>query len=298
MFARRNTITLAAIWLILLIAGVFLYIKDTRKLVDVMKTQVELGQELQSSRKEVKKLIDVEKRHGELSSQWLNSKKKIISADEPAFSLSYVNWIMSKNNLLIDFDFKLNKTSQSEKHIDFVYTVTGEGRYSDILKFVWFLTYEPILYQINAINLSRTSDSNEFLKFSITLQGYSVQSELELDGYAELTPTNVAPSVRKADVFNPLVKPKPKKVVRKVEKPKLPPRLPGQVDVEKATLKVVTSNSIFISDDVNKMVELQVGAAVYLGSLIAINQTTNEATFVISKFGQSQTVILGLDYRK
>ena len=297
MFAKRNSITLAALWLILLIIGVFWYINDTRSLVAMMKDQVELSSALKESQKEIKRLVTIEKKHSELNDRWLISEKKIISADEPAFSLSYINWIMSRNNLPIDFDFTLNSKRKEKNHTTFVYTLNGEGSYNNIMRLIWYLTYEPILYQINSISLRRTSKGQDFLIFNIKLRGYSVENELELDGYSELTATLQTDIESHHDIFNPLVKPQPKIVKREVVKPTLPPKKPGEVNVEKATLKVVTNNSIFITDG-GGLKELKVGDAVYLGKLIGINQGTNEATFVITKFGRSQSITLALDYRK
>jgi hypothetical protein len=297
MFAKRNSITLAALWLILLIIGVFWYINDTRSLVAMMKDQVELSSALKESQKEIKRLVTIEKKHSELNDRWLISEKKIISADEPAFSLSYINWIMSRNNLPIDFDFTLNSKRKEKSHTTFVYTLNGEGSYNNIMKLIWYLTYEPILYQINSISLRRTSKGQDFLIFNIKLRGYSVENELELDGYSELTPTLQTNIESHHDIFNPLIKPQPKIVKREVVKRTLPPKKPGEVNVEKATLKVVTNNSIFITDG-GGLKELKVGDAVYLGKLIGINQGTNEATFVITKFGRSQSITIALDYRK
>ncbi len=297
MFAKRNSITLAALWLILLIIGVFWYINDTRSLVAMMKDQVELSSVLKESQKEIKRLVTIEKKHSELNDRWLISEKKIISADEPAFSLSYINWIMSRNNLPIDFDFTLNSKRKEKSHTTFVYTLNGEGSYNNIMRLIWYLTYEPILYHINSISLRRTSKGQDFLIFSIKLRGYSVENELELDGYSELTPTLQTNIESHHDIFNPLVKPQPKIVKREVVKRTLPPKKTGEVDVEKATLKAITSNSIFITHG-GGLKELKVGDAVYLGKLIGINQGTNEATFVITKFGRSQSITLALDYRK
>ena len=297
MFAKRNSITLAALWLILLIIGVFWYINDTRSLVAMIKEQVELSSALKESQKEIKRLVTIEKKHSELNDRWLISEKKIISADEPAFSLSYINWIMSRNNLPIDFDFTLNSKRKTKNHTTFVYTLNGEGSYNNIMRLIWYLTYEPILYQINSISLRRTSKGQDFLIFNIKLRGYSVENELELDGYSELTPTLQTDIESHHDIFNPLVKPQPKIVKREVVKRTLPPKKPGEVDVEKATLKAITSNSIFITHG-GGLKELKIGDAVYLGKLIGINQGANEATFVITKFGRSQSITLALDYRK
>jgi len=297
MFAKRNSITLAALWLILLIIGIFWYINDTRHLVAMMKGQVELSSALKESQKEIKRLVSIEKKHTELKDRWLSSEKKIISADEPAFSLSYINWIMSRNNLPIDFDFTLNSKDKAKNHTRFVYTLNGEGSYNNIMRLVWYLTYEPILYKINSISLSRTSKGQDFLKFNLRLQGYSVENEIELDGYSALTPTPQTEAISSYDAFNPLVKPKPKMVKREVVKQTLPPKKPDEINVEQASLKAITNNSIFITDG-GDLKELKVGQAVYLGKLIGINQSTNEATFVITKFGQSQSITLALDYRK
>ena len=77
MFAKRNSITLAALWLILLIIGVFWYINDTRNRVAMRKEQGDLSLELKASQKEIKRLVIIEKTHSELSQKWLNSTKKI-----------------------------------------------------------------------------------------------------------------------------------------------------------------------------------------------------------------------------
>jgi len=296
MFAKRNSITLAALWLILLIIGIFWYINDTRNLVAMMKDQVDLSSELRASQKEIKRLVHIEKTHSELNEKWLNSPKKIISADE-AFSLSYINWIMSKNNLPIDFDFESVGQVKSKNFTKFTYTLKGEASYNNIMRLIWHLTYEPILYKISSIALRRTSKGQDFLKFNIKLQGYSVQNDLELETYSELTPTFQTNIARQHDIFDPLVKPKPVIVKREVVKPTLPPKKAGEINVEKATLKAITNNSIFITDG-GGLKELKVGDAVYLGKFIGIKQSTNEASFVITKFGQSQTITLALDYRK
>ncbi|MFQ5822667.1 MAG: hypothetical protein ACE5JB_01275 [bacterium] len=300
MFARRNSITLVIIWILLLIIGVFWYIKDTRKLVEVFNQQRNLSNLLSKSQKEIKRLTEVEKLHDELREQWLNSSKKIITADEPSFSLSYINWISSKNNLSLDYDFVLNEKKKSGNFIKFVYTLSGEGTYNEIYKLIWYLTYEPILYKINSISLSRTDENSELLKFNIKLQGFTVENESEIsEDFTDLIPTNQKVVKLQNDIFSPLVKSKPVVVkTPKREKPKLPPKLPGQIDVEKAMLKAVTNNSIFISEGNSGVVELKIGDPVYLGKLVGINQKTNEAEFIITKFGKSQRIILGIDHRK
>jgi Tfp pilus assembly protein PilO len=300
MFARRNSITLAIIWLLLLSIGIFWYLKDARQLVDVLKEQRNLSNILSTSQAEIKRLTELEKTHDELKEQWLNAPKVIISAEEPSFSLSYINWISSNNNLTLDYDFVLNEKKKTGNFTKFVYTLSGEGTYNDIYKLIWYLTYEPILYKINSISLSRTNPNSELLRFNMKLQGFTVDSESGMsEEFSEIRTTNGKTVRLQYDIFSPLVKPKPVVVKKaKPEKPKLPPKLPGEIDVEKAALKAVTNSSIFISEGNSGVVELRIGDRVYLGRLVGINQKTNEAEFIITKFGKSQRIILGIDQRK
>jgi len=295
MFAKRNSITLAAIWLILLLVGIFLYVKDTRRLVEAMHQKVTLSTKLESSQHEIARLKGIEDEHSKLSQLWLSMPKKIVSADEPSFSLSYFNWIMTRYRLVVDFDFELNQIKQLDSYTKYVYTLNGESAYGEILRLIWHITHEPILYRINSIRLNSTGDP-QLLSFSIELEGYAMNDELEIAEFSELSPASYASLPVQHDIFAPIIKPKPKRVV--AEAPKLPPKLPGQIDVELASLQAVTSNSIFIADPGNGVKELKVGDAVYLGRLVRIDTQRNEAEFRITKFGKTQRITLGINYRK
>lgn len=300
MFAKRNSLTLFAFWLVLLVVGVFWYVKDARNLVKFTTEEKTLKELLAKSQEEIKRLTQVENVHEELRRKWQEAPKMIISADEPAFTLSYINWIMSSNNLAIDFDFVLNGKKKSGSHTIFTYTLTGEGPYFDIYKMIWHLTYEPILYKINSLNLSPSAADENYIKFNMNLEGYTVDSQTEiLDDFASLRPNRNYDYRFASNLFAPLVKPRPVIVAQpRPEAPRLPPKLPGQIDVEKATLKAVTSNSIFISEGGSGLVQLKVGDPVYLGRLVSINQDRNEAEFIITKFGNSERIVLRIDQSK
>lgn len=279
----------------MLLVGVFLYVKDTRRLVAAMHQKVTLSTKLESSQHEIARLKGIEDEHYELSQLWRSMPKKIVSADEPSFSLSYINWIMSRYRLVVDFDFELNQIKHLDHYTKYVYTLNGESAYGEILRLIWHITHEPILYRINSLRLNSTGDP-QLLSFSIELEGYAMNEELEIAEFSELSPTSYASLPAQHDIFAPIIKPKPRIVV--AEAPKLPPKLPGQIDVERASLQAVMSNSIFISDPGNGVKELKVGAAVYLGKLVRIDTERNEAEFRITKFGKTQRITLGINYRK
>ncbi len=300
MFAKRNSLTLFGFWMVLLVVGIFWYVKDARNLVKAAGEEKTLRELLSKSQEEIKRLTQVETVHEQMRRKWQEAPKMIISADEPSFTLSYLNWIMSSNNLAIDFDFVLNNKKKSGDHTLFTYSLTGEGPYADIYKMIWHLTYEPILYKINSLTLSPSSADNNYLKFVMTLEGYTVDSQTEiLDDFTSLRPTRNYNYGFTRNFFEPLVKPRPVVVAApKPEAPKLPAKLPGQIDVERATLKAVASNSIFISEAGGPPVQLKIGEPVYLGRLVSINQDRNEAEFIITKFGVSQRITLRIDESK
>lgn len=298
MFAKKNSLTLAVLWILLLLVGSFWYVKDTHKLVAALDEESKTKALLTQSQHEIKRLTEVQTTHERLKEKWLNASKIIVSADEPSFTLSYVNWIMSTNNLIIDFDFVLNQKKQMGDHTEFIYTLSGEGSYNDIHNLIWHLTYGPILYQINVLDLKKNDYDSDNLRFSVKLQGYTVDSQSNLNDDFDFRDNGRKQVTVQRDVFEPLVKPKTVLVRKsKPKKPKLPEKQPGQIDVEKATIKAITNNSVFMSEGRSGLVEIKIGDPVYLGNLVNIDHEANKAMFLITKFGKTQQVTLGIDQR-
>lgn len=301
MFAKRNSLTLAILWVVLLVGGLFWYFSEAGRLVEAREEHQRLLKQLEDSRSEIRKFAQVEQTYNNLQDAWLNTPKKIISADEPSFSLSYVNWIMTSNYLEIDFDFVLNSKQPLKNYTRFVYTLSGEGTYSDIYQLIWHLTYEPILYKINAITLRRKTADSDLLSFNIKLEGYTAENQVQMvEDFSQWRLASHETIAGPRDIFEPLIRPRPvvKERPAAPSKPKLPPKKPGEIDVEKATLQAVTNNSIFIREGNGKMVELKLGDPVYLGRLVRINQETNQAEFEITKFGRTERIVLGIDFKK
>ncbi len=302
MFARKNSATLLIIWILLLALGSFWYFTDANNLVGAIKEEQRLSTVLKQSQTEVSRLTKVENIHGEVTTKWQQSPKRIISADEPSFTLSYLNWIMSSYNLNIYYDFVLNSKRKSGDVTKFAYTLAGEGTYNDINRLIWHLTYEPILYQIESISLRPSGKDSEFIRFNMKLQGFTVDSQSDInENFSEYQLTDASAYVAQHDVFKPLVK---ERIIKNIEvrakpkKPTLPKKKPGEIDVRKASIKAVTANSVFISEGGSGVKELRIGDAVYLGRLVAIYQQSGKAEFIITKFGISEKITLSIDPRK
>ena len=297
MFAKRNSLTLGAIWLALLLGGVFWYVKDARTLVEVMQARKQYTAAVEKSQSQIERMTQVEALYEQMQEKWNHSPKQIISAEEPAFTLSYLNEIVSSNDLDISYDFVLNDQKRSGDYNKFTYTLTGEGSYEDINELIWCLAYQPVVYKINNITLNRTQDNSDKLKFNMRLQGFTLVGDSETG--MELTQPGMSLArifEPQYNIFKPLLARTRTEKRRRQEKPRLPAKLPGQIDVEKSKLKAVTPNSVFLSEG-SGLVELAVGDAVYLGKLVKINQSANEAEFVLTKFGKTARITLGIDER-
>ncbi len=296
MFARRNSLTLAVVWIIFLSVGSFWYFRDANRLLGALSEQAETRETLKRSRTEIGRLTVVETAHDTLNSQWQKAPKRIISADEPSFTLAYLNWILTANKLNIYYDFVLNSKNESQNVIKFTYTLTGEGSYDDINRLIWHLTYEPILYQIQSLNL-RVGAEEGFRRFTMTLEGYSVKGQASVDENFSESAGGVALGYkRQGDIFRAIAG---KRVARSKtrEVNALPKKKPGEIDISKASLKAVTPNAVFISEAGGPLKQVRVGDRVYLGNLVAINQQKNQAEFMISKRGRAERVILTIDGR-
>ncbi len=303
MFAKKNSLTIAVIWLILLCTGVIWYFSDTSTLKKINKGIGTFEKKLADSQSKVKRLTEVESLHKEINEKWQNRPKRIITADEPSSTISYLYKIISDHNLNIYYDFVLNDKKEVNKVTKFNFTIKGEGPYEDIYRMIWYLTYEPILYKINSLTLKKHALNSDYLRFTMKLQGFSVESEPDsLEDNSNFRLTNFNRTIRQHDIFTPLIVTTPKTVAQKTTTvktgPKLPPKLPGQIDAEKASLKAVTSTSIFISEGKSGVKQLKVGDKVYLGKLVAIDQKNNLAVFVIEKLGKRKKITLSLDERK
>jgi hypothetical protein len=299
MFAKRNSLTLGTIWLLLLLIGIFWYVKDTRVLVDVVKAKKKYAGLLQTSQAQIQRLTEVETVYAQVAEKWAGSPKRIIAAEEPTFTLSYLNWIVSSNDLDINYDFVLNDKNKSGDYSRFTYTLTGEGSYEALNEMIWYLTYRPILYKINNITFNRADGESGHLKFTMRLQGFTVESDAT--NQDDLNPFEAVVGnayQTQHDIFKPLVHAR-KAVAKNLrdKRPKLPPKQPGQIDVEKAKLRAVTPSSVFLSEGKSGMVQLEVGDTVYLGELVRINLESNQAEFLITKHGRSRKVTLGIDAR-
>ena len=302
MYAKRNSITIGILCLILIGVGVFWYTHENKKLKLLKVTNSDLQKQLDGSLEIIKALEAVESQHRILQERWSQAPKQIIAAEEPSFSLYYLNWMVNNYKIPVEFDFELKNTSSNGDILTFSFLLSGEGSYQDLYRLIWYINENPILYQIESFDLSHSSDSN-LLKFSMLIKGFSLVNKL--DSGVEFDFANVKPVVqtyRFHDSFKPLYQirqPKRSGNIFRPGRPRITPKAidPSLIDIERSTLQAVANGVAYVKDNRGKLATLKVGDKVRFGSLVSINQKTSEVKFSLNQKGSIKTVILGLGYK-
>ena len=305
MYARRNAITIGFLWVVIMTVGI-LFIRAERSNHEILKKRnVELSEMLDGSLAIARTLSSAENKYEILKAKWNEAPKIILSVDEPSFSLYYLNWLVDHYDLGLEFDFVLDKVDVVNDILSFSFTLSGEGLYRDIYDLVFFLTKNPLLYQIESFSLGKGRESTDnTVTFRMKIKGFSLIPKW--DSKHEFDFANLKPVVQTStfhDVFRELRK-KPRQRREKnmfrtsvaSSKPKV--KKENYTNIERSSLQAVTNNSIYLKDSSGKLITLKIGDRVHLGRLSSIDQGKSEAEFTLEKDGVSQKITLGLGYSK
>jgi len=303
MYAKRNSLTILAMLLLLSGVGFFWYRSEARELERVSSQNKDLNLRLRGSLEVAETLAKISAQRDTLQRRWGKAPKKILMTEEPAFSLSYINWLIRMHNLALDFDFYLNDKKANKEFTVFSYTLNGEGDYRNICTLVWHITQNPLLYRIKNVTLKRSENDPKLVNFIIMFEGYSMNKEWEVDSEVAMTalPFNWEAELGR-DAFASLMpierKPEPKVVV--AAEPKTPPKPkepPGLFDPEGATLLAITNDKAYLRAGDGKVVSLRAGDQVRRGRMTRLDPQRNQVEFMIeTESGGSRLLQLNIEY--
>ncbi|MBN1350196.1 hypothetical protein JXJ21_12350 [candidate division KSB1 bacterium] len=304
MYARRNSITIAILWLVLLVIGVIWYNSESTELEEIRNETDDLTKQLDGSLEVIQALATVEQQYASLRSNWSLAPKKIFSKDEPSFTLYYLNWLINTYDITLDFDFILENMKDGDDIAVFNFILSGEGDYQDIYRLIWYLTEHPLLYKIVSFNLRQKRDYSDLLEFKMQIQGFSQTQKIQTDdefNFASMKQMEYLGLFY--DVFrSPQIRPKPtvsQNPVKKIAPPReTKSQDEGLVDIHQSSLQAVASGKAYFRDKGGKLITLKTGDRVRTGRLIKINQKTSEVEFILKVGGGTKKVIFGLGYKK
>jgi len=303
MYAKRNSLTILAVFLLLSGVGFFWYRSEAKELKRASDNNKQLAVQLRGSLEVAETLVKVTTERDSLQKRWEKSSKKILNTEEPAFSLSYINWLIRMHNLAIDFDFFLNDKRATKEFTVFSYTLNGEGDYRNVCALVWHITRNPLLYRIKNVTLKRSENNPKLVNFIMLFEGYSMNKEWEVGSELAMAalPFNWESEFGR-DAFASLIpvepKPEPKPVAVKPAAPPKPQEPPGLLDVESATLLAITNDKAYLRAANGKVVSLKVGDPVRrFGRLTRLDPRRNQVEFLLeTENGGGRMVQLNIEY--
>lgn len=304
MYAKRNSILIAILWALIMIIGALWYTRETRRLKDFELNSKELKKQLAGCIEVVQALNAVETKYQDLKERWDYSPKRIISSNEPSFSLYYLNWLTTNYDVNVDFDFVLNNMTDDGDIISFNFSLAGEGTYHDIFRLILFLTKNPLLYQLESFSISQKKEEDDLLNFNFQIRGFSLskkwgrENDFSFDSLKPVSEENLFHESFKPVAY--ITKPKPTISMFDQEKAPKPPKPVDEnlLNVEQCSLEALANGQVYLRDSKGKLVTLKAGEKVRFGSLQNINQIKSEAEFIINRDGKTQQIILGLGYKK
>lgn len=304
MYAKRNSITIGILWLVLIAIGIFWYSKENKKITVLKIRKNELRQKLDGSIEIMKALEAVESECRILKEKWSHAPKQIMAADEPSFSLYYLNWLINKYQIPIEFDFELKDISSDGNLLTFRFLLAGEGSYHDLYRFVWFIAENSLLYQIESVFIKQADENENLIEFRMMIKGFSLAQESTVGqdfNFDMIQP--IAEKFQFHDAFKPLnqiQRPATRPDFFRRDVPKIKPVTvdPGLVDIESASLQAVANGRAYLKDKNGKLITLKLSDKVRFGRLKNINQKKSEVEFELDKSGVTKTVVLGLGYKK
>lgn len=283
----RNMIILGSITAIIFLLGGYLTLWSYPKKINSMKRELIL------IHNHAKQYEGLEKQYFQLE-EMVNAKKLKLSKLEKNFSTEvtfaqtydYLNSILNYIGYL-QFNMNLVKKVDMGKFGYNIYSIRGEGSFSRIFQFIWYIEKGPQMFKIKRLGLHsmettdpQTKRTRLIVPFEMEVWSYYAN----LDSLPRVTRSlkNV-PARMVSNPFQP-------SILRS-----LPSNVDNLVDIERAQLKAVMADRVLIEYG-GKGQMMRQGDRVYLGHLEKINPAKNEAVFVLNKGGIIERFTLQMNF--
>jgi hypothetical protein len=284
----RNSIALGI--LLVLIIGVGTYVRAfhlPKKLKAIDAEIQKIDEELGNTPNLIHQYNELSTKVSETKARWESRNKEIPPSDVTGKTYEYFS-------SLIDLcgGVKLNMLYQggeNKGHYGYnVYNLRGEGKYSHLYKFIWYLENGRKLFKIASVNMKglevapTEKNAGEILvTFEMTVHAFfAANPELaKPNDDKPLVPTYVA-----QDPFEPVIM------------ANLPPNKDGLVEIERSDLKAVIPGKAFIIDQTNTFRTLEPGDEVYLGYVTKLMPDEGKIECTLNKGGIIEQVELKIRF--
>lgn len=210
-----------------------------------------------------------------------NHPKELFSGNNTSQIYNYLHQL-NTGNATTQLNFSYIDSLQRDNYGIVNFTVRGEGRYQNLMNFIYRIEFSRPLIQVNSINFGGISDAERLdrVTFEISMGAYYRRGDWsEFRAIPEMI---LADGERVHNPYYPLIH-------------SVPPNTDNLLDVENSRLVVLRQNRVHISDQNGRIQQLAVGDRVYLGRLSSINMARGEVTFNMNRGGIADRYVLSLE---
>lgn len=291
-YKMRNHLILGSFTAMVLLLGGYLTLWSyPARIADRKKELTEVHTRL-------KQYEGIEREYFQLDSTIRQKKQRLATLDKQfareetfAQTYDYLNSILGQIGFL---EFNMNFV-RKEDHGKFgytVYSIRGEGPFSRVFQFVYYIEKGPRMYRINRLNLSSAERSGPNSRNPAPVTPF----DMEIWSYFAKLDSLPAVTKRLESLSAPQVtNPFQLAVARPATVSNLPPNTENLVDVERAELKAVMVGKALVEYK-GQVYVMKEGDRVYLGQLTHIDPAKNEVVFTLNKGGASEKVTLQLKF--
>lgn len=180
-----------------------------------------------------------------------------------------------------ELNYSLNDSTRNQDHGIVSVNIQGEGRYENLVNFIYRLEYSRPLVQIRSVQLDNITDFERLdrVNFQIAIGAYYRRGEW----------TNYRAALEPSDPFGRILHNPYYPLIHEVA-----PNIEDLPEADNSRLVVLTGSTVHIIDQNGTLQRLNIGDRVYLGRLTSINMQRGEAEFQLNRGGIRDRVVLTL----
>jgi len=290
MYALRTTLLLGAFWLLVFLAGIYkVHFNMSRQQKDLTTREKKVSEELQQDEEMVASLGTVQTELESVKNLWTYRSKAIPRRETSHETYDYLDKILARQQTTLNFDYVAEAVADSHGVRTANYKLTGEAKFVDLFRFIWYLEHLPRYVRINSLQLSQTDvekteeaeslAARRWVKFDMSISALSADRE-GFDAVQYAT-EEAAPG----ETYDPFAMPAAAVVVVPANVLELP-------NVFESTLKAMTPEQVYLIDQKGELKVLVLGDEVYLGRLTDILPDENRVVFYLDQLSPPRQVSL------
>ncbi len=283
-YQTRNIITLSVLLLLVLaISGYWIFISypnEIKVAMGVLDKSTKLIDQRREMDDDLRRVQGILK---ESAAKLANLDKQIVSRVSPQDTYRYLNEILRRIGIL-DFDMQFTGARTFDNFGYNIYRLSGEGDFSKIFHFVYYLENGPFIYKVRNLSLRGVESGSSA----------ALAMPFDVEIWAYFATVDELPSIQRT--LNDVSQPRIGNPFKPIIKRSLPANTRGLIEVERAALRAIVPGKAIIADHKGNIHAIREGDEVYLGYLTRINPEMGTCEFSLNKGGAARRFVLKLKF--